>query len=59
MHDLLPTAKCLQMIDNRNDGRCFACGHLWEDTNHVLQCHSTEREKARSDAFQVLREHFQ
>ena len=59
MHDLLPTAKCLQTFDNWHDGHCFKCGQLWEDTNHILQCPSTEHEQARSDAFQVLREHFQ
>ena len=59
MHDLLPTAKPIQTFDNRHDGRCFECGQLWEDTNHVLQCPSDKREQARSDAFQVLREHFQ
>ena len=28
MHDLLPTAKCLQTFDNCHDGQCFECGQL-------------------------------
>ena len=36
MNDLLATNKRLQTIDNRHDGRCFACHQLHEDTNHVL-----------------------
>jgi hypothetical protein len=36
MHDLLPTARRQQVLDNKHDGRCFVCGLLWEDTNHVI-----------------------
>jgi len=36
MNDLLPTLKRLQTFNNASDGRCFACGMLWEDMNHVL-----------------------
>lgn len=59
MHDLLPTAKRLQTFDNKHDGRCFACQQLWEDTNHVLNCPSDDREQARTQAFTILRQHFQ
>ena len=59
MNDLLPTAKILQMFDNKHDGRCFECHQLWEDTNHVLCCPSAERDQARTHAFTVLRQHFE
>jgi hypothetical protein len=59
MNDLLLTAKRLQLFDNRNDGRCFACGLLWEDTNHVLRCCCEARTQARTAAFQQFREHLQ
>ena len=59
MHDLLPTAKHLQTFDNKHDGRCFECHQLWEDTNHVLNCPSDAREQARTQAFTILRQHFQ
>ena len=57
MNDLLPTARRLQTLDNRNDGRCFACGLLWEDTNHVICCNCDARVTARADAFRVFRDH--
>jgi hypothetical protein len=57
MNDLLPTARRLQTIDNRHDGRCFACGLLWEDTNHVLFCTCEARVTARADAFRAFRLH--
>jgi hypothetical protein len=59
MNDLLPTAKRLQLFDNKNDGRCFACGLLWEDTNHVLCCCCDARSQARVDAFLQFRTHLQ
>ena len=43
MNDLLPTRRRLQKLDNKTDGRCFACNLLWEDTNHVLCCISEAR----------------
>jgi hypothetical protein len=36
MNGILPTLRRLQTFDNMTDGRCFKCGQLWEDTNHVL-----------------------
>jgi hypothetical protein len=36
MYDLLHTARCAQVLNNKNDGRCFVCNLLWEDTNHVI-----------------------
>jgi hypothetical protein len=49
-NDLLPTRRRLQTIDNRVDGRCFACHHLWEDTTHVLTCSCETRSDARTAA---------
>ena len=43
MNDMLPTLRRLQTFDNKTDGCCFACGQLWEDTNHVLQCPTEDR----------------
>lgn len=57
MNDLLPTAKRLQLLDNKNDGRCFACGLLWEDTNHVLQCCCDDRSHAHQEALNQFRSH--
>jgi hypothetical protein len=57
MNDLLPTAKRLQTFDNKNNGRCFDCNGLWEDTNHVLQCRSDTRHTARTAATATFREH--
>ena len=57
MNDLLPTAKRLQTFDNRNNGRCFDCNGLWEDTNHVLQCRSDTRTATRAAAFTTFRAH--
>jgi hypothetical protein len=54
-NDLLPTLRRLQSIDNRVDGRCFACRNLWEDTTHVLTCSCTARTASRTTA----RVHFQ
>ena len=59
MNDMLPTAKRLQTINNKHDGCCFDCNQLWEDTNHVLCCPSENRETTRTEAFSVLRTHFQ
>jgi hypothetical protein len=49
-NDLLPTARRLQVFNNRNDGRCFACQRLWEDTTHVLTCPCEARCQARTAA---------
>jgi hypothetical protein len=57
MNDLLPTAMRLQTFDNRNDGRCFDCHGLWENTNHVLQCCSPTRLATRTAAFTTFRAH--
>jgi hypothetical protein len=54
-NDLLPTKRRLQTLDNRVDGRCFACQHLWEDTTHILTCSCDTRCSARAKA----RAHFQ
>jgi hypothetical protein len=57
MNDLLPTAKRLQTIDNKHDGRCFECHQLWEDTNHVLQCPGEDRSNQQKEAMQSFRAH--
>lgn len=49
-NDLLPTRRRLQSIDNRVDGRCFACNNLWEDTTHVLTCSCSARTASRTTA---------
>jgi len=49
-NDLLPTKRRLQTIDNRVDGRCFACESLWETTNHMLTCSCDARHAARTVA---------
>ena len=49
-NDLLPTKRRLQTFDNRVDGRCFACGYLWEDTTHMLTCSCEVRNTARIEA---------
>ena len=59
MNDLLPTAKCLQTFDNKNNGRCFKCNQLWEDTNHILNCPRDNRDQIRTQAFTILCQHFQ
>lgn len=56
MNDLLPTARRRQPLDNRYDGRCFACGLLWEDTNHII-CYCDARVTARADTFRVFRDY--
>jgi hypothetical protein len=57
MNDILPTLRRLQTFDNTTDGRCFDCGQLWEDTNHVLRCPGDSRSQARDLAFQTFRQH--
>ena len=47
-YDLLPTKRRIQTLDNREDGRCFACQQLWEDTTHVLTCSCEARRAART-----------
>jgi hypothetical protein len=59
MNDMLPTLKRLQTFDNKIDGRCFECGFLWEDTNHVLCCTGEQRSIARTDAIAAFRHHLQ
>jgi hypothetical protein len=59
MNDLLPTLRRQQTFDNTVDGRCFDCGLLWEDTNHVLRCHSDSRDTARATALRTFRAHLQ
>ena len=59
MNDLLPTLRRLQMINNKMDGRCFDCGQLWEDTNHVLRCPSEDRCTARTETIKTFRQHLQ
>jgi hypothetical protein len=59
MNDLLPTGARLQKFDNKNDGRCFDCNQLWEDTNHVLRCPSDTRHTIRTEAFATFRKHLQ
>jgi hypothetical protein len=49
-NDLLPTARRIQTLDNRMDGRCFACNLLWETTTHVLTCSCEARGPARMAA---------
>jgi hypothetical protein len=53
-----PTKKHLSTHDNSVDGRCFACGRLWEDIDHMLRCRSDRRQQARTTALQNLRQHF-
>jgi hypothetical protein len=57
MNDLLPTRCQLQKLDNKTDGRCFACNLLWEDTNHVLCCCSDPRCNARTQAMTTFKQH--
>jgi hypothetical protein len=57
MNDLLPTRRRLQKLDNKTDGRCFACNLLWEDTNHVLCCHCEPRSLARTAAMVTFKQH--
>jgi hypothetical protein len=59
MNDLLPMARRLQTFDNTHDGRCFICGLLWEDTNHVLRRCGDERTLVRNKALQVFWLHLQ
>jgi hypothetical protein len=59
MNDLLPTLKRLQTFNNASDGRCFACGMLWEDTNHVLRCSCDDRTQARTTAFATFQRHLE
>jgi hypothetical protein len=59
LHDLLPTLHRQQTMDNRINGRCFDCGFLREDTNHVLQCKSDDRDTARTEALTTFRQHLQ
>jgi hypothetical protein len=49
-NNLLPTMQQLQVLDNKVDGRCFACNQLWEDTTHVLTCPCEARCAARITA---------
>ena len=57
MNDLLPTRCRLQKLDNKTDGRCFACNLLWEDTNHVLCCRSEPHSLARMNAMATFKQH--
>ena len=57
MNDLLPTRCQLQKLDNKMDGRCFACNLLWEDTNHVPCCRSDPRCDARTQAMMTFKQH--
>jgi hypothetical protein len=59
MHDLLPTARRQQVLNNKHDGRCFVCDLLWEDTNHVIRCNGDSRTLARDEAFDTFRKHLQ
>jgi hypothetical protein len=56
MNDLLPMLRRLQTFSNTSDGRCFACGQLWEDTNHVIRCPCDARSQARTAAFTALKQ---
>ena len=55
-NDLLPTGRRLQTMDNRVNGRCFACNQLWEDTTHVLTCSCTARCAARTTARAIFQQ---
>ena len=57
MHDLFPTKKRQQTMDNTVDGRCFECQQLWEDTNHILRCPCESRCTARTNALTTFRQH--
>jgi hypothetical protein len=57
MNDMLPTHKRLQTFDNKVDGRCFECGYLWEDTNHLLCCSGEHRSIARDTAIEAFQQH--
>jgi hypothetical protein len=60
MYDLLPTAQREQVLNNKNDGRCFICNNLlWEDTNHVIRCCGNDRSQACTTAFVTFRLHLQ
>jgi rubrerythrin len=56
MNDLLPTLQRLQTFNNNSDSRCFACGLLWEDTNHIIQCPCDARHQARMTAFNTFKQ---
>jgi hypothetical protein len=59
MHDLLPTARRQQVLNNKHNGRCFVCNLLWEDTNHVIRCSGEAHALARTQAFEVFHRHLQ
>lgn len=51
-------ARRLQKFDNSHDRQCFACGLLWEDTNHVLRYPGEARSTAQGDeTFRQFRIH--
>jgi hypothetical protein len=54
MNDLLPTLRRQQTMDNKTDRRCFECGQLWEDTNHVLRCPCETRSTTRTEALKTF-----
>jgi len=57
IHDWTPTRHHLAKIDNSVDRRCFACGKLREDLDHVLQCPSEWQSIARANALDDLQCH--
>jgi hypothetical protein len=56
-HNWTPTRDHLACIDNKVDRRCFACGNLKENIDHVLRCPSDRRAAARLKAINELRKH--
>jgi len=52
-----PTRKQRSRYDNSIDSRCFSCGRLYEDLEHVLRCTSPPREAARTKAITEFKEH--
>ena len=59
MNDQLPTLARLSKFDNRINSRCFECGYLGENTNHVLCCTGEQRSIARASAMETFREHLE
>jgi hypothetical protein len=59
MNDQLPTLARLSKFDNRINSRCFECGYLGENTNHVLCCTGEQRSIARASAMETFQEHLE
>jgi hypothetical protein len=59
LQELLATARCEQVLDNKNDGRCFICNLLWEDTNHVIRCCGDDHTLAHTTALTTFCLHLQ